>query len=42
MRYESSQRDKKPLIDHILSTINFILILVITFCLNYMVVSFLF
>lgn len=42
MRYEGSQRDKKPLIDQVLSAINFILILVITFCLNYMVVKFLF
>lgn len=42
MRYEESKQNKKPLIDQVLSTINFILLLVITFCLNYMVVNFLF
>jgi hypothetical protein len=42
MKYESLQRDEKPAIDRILSMFNFLLFLIIIFCLNYMFVSFLF
>lgn len=42
MRYELSQRDEKPIVDSILSRVNFVLSLIIVFCANYMVVNFLF
>ena len=42
MRYEDSKHDEKPLIDRILAAVNFFLVIVIVFCINYMVVDFLF
>ena len=42
MKYEGLQRNEKPAINRILSVVNFILVLIIAFCLNYMFVSFLF
>lgn len=42
MKYEGSQINEKPAIDRVLSLVNFILILIIAFCLNYMFISFLF
>ena len=43
MRYESSpQYNEKPLIDRILSAVNFFLVIVIAFCINYMFIGFLF
>lgn len=42
MRYESSQRDEKPVVDGFLSVVNFLLVLVIAVCANYMIVNFIF
>ncbi len=42
MKYEGLQSSEKPVIDRILSVVNFILFLVIAFCLNYMFINFLF
>lgn len=42
MRYEGSQTTEKTIVDHILTTINFILVVVILLCFNYMIVNFLF
>ena len=42
MRYEGIQRDEKPAVNNVLSKVNFVLFLVIVFCANYMIVSFLF
>jgi hypothetical protein len=42
MKYEGLQSTEKPLADRVLSVVNFILILVIAFCLNYIFINFLF
>ena len=42
MRYEGLQRNARPTIRRILSVVNFVLVIVIAFCLNYMYISFLF
>jgi len=42
MKYEGLQRNEKPAIHRILSVVNFILVLIIAFCLNYMFINFLF
>jgi len=42
MRYESSQFEETPIIERILSAVNFFLVIVIAFCINYMFVNFLF
>jgi hypothetical protein len=42
MRYEISQRDEKPRADNVLSKVNFVLTLIIVFCVNYMLVHLLF
>lgn len=42
MRYEVSQRDEKPILDSVLSKVNFVLALIIVLCGNYMLVHFLF
>ena len=42
MRYEGSQHKPKPIADRIIDIVNFVLIIVIAFCINYMVVGFLF
>jgi len=42
MKYEGLQRNEKPAINRILSVVNFVLVLIIAFCLNYMFVNFLF
>ncbi len=42
MQYDVSHRNEKPNIDRVLSIINFILILAIIFCLNFMFINFLF
>jgi len=42
MRYEGSQSDEKPIIEHVLAVVNFCLVIVIAFCINYMFIGFLF
>lgn len=42
MRYEGSKPTEKTIVDYVLTTINFILVVVILLCFNYMMVSFLF
>lgn len=42
MKYEGSQPDQTPLLDRVISTLNFVLVIVIVFCFNYMVIDFLF
>jgi hypothetical protein len=42
MRYEGSQPDEKNSTGQTLSILNFLLIIIIVFCINYMVVNFLF
>lgn len=42
MKYESSQSSPKSIIERVFSIVNFILIIIIVFCINYMVVDFLF
>jgi hypothetical protein len=42
MRYEGSQRDEKNTTGNILSIVNFVLIIIIVFCINYMVTNLLF
>jgi len=42
MRYQGSQVNEKSSLDHILSVVNFILVIVIVICLNYLYVDFLF
>ena len=42
MRYEGSQRGEKNTIGEILSIVNFLLVIIIVFCLNYMVTNLLF
>lgn len=42
MRYEGSQSEEKPIIDHVLAAVNFFLVIVIAFCINYMFIGFLF
>jgi hypothetical protein len=42
MRYEGSQYDEKPIIDRILAAVNFFLVIVIAFCVDYMFITYLF
>jgi hypothetical protein len=42
MRYEGSRRDDRWTVDRVLSIINFLLVIVITFCVNYMFTNLLF
>lgn len=42
MRYEGSQRDNRPSVDRILYFINYLLVIVIAVCFDYLVVNFLF
>jgi hypothetical protein len=42
MRYEGSQRNEQPAANRIISVVNFILVLIIVFCANYIFVNFLF
>lgn len=42
MRYEGSKPTDKPILDRILMTLNYILVVIIAICFNYMFVNFLF
>lgn len=42
MRYEGSQHNEKTIMERIFAVVNFVLILVITYCVNYMVAGLLF
>jgi hypothetical protein len=42
MRYQSSQDNKSNILPNILSVVNFILLVIIAVCFNYLVINFLF
>jgi hypothetical protein len=42
MKYEGSRYNQKSATDRIFAVVNFLLIIVIAFCINYMVTDFLF